>query len=328
MTNLKTNQKKIYKIAIIGGGAGGIFASTMASYFNLSNILLEKKSSLGGQPIELYPNKHIYDFPCFPEIKSSEVIKKLIIQNNKYENACIKTDVDIKNIYEVNFKDNPYFLFETNQETFLAEKIIIATGNGSFNPRKLEINNVEIKSNLINYSIELNKNIYKNKKIIVLGGGDSAVEWANYFVEENISQDVTIVHRRDKYRSSLFMIESLKKNNITQKLNYEIVDFNEQDKLITIMHNETNQQEILNFDYLIVQYGQIASPINIKIFNDLEKEKGKYKIDLNQKTSHKNIYAIGDATYFNCKPNTIITACADAIKALWHISKNKYENKI
>ncbi|MDE7075233.1 MAG: NAD(P)/FAD-dependent oxidoreductase, partial [Malacoplasma sp.] len=198
--------------------------------------------------------------------------------------------------------------------------------NGSFNPRKLEINNQEIVSDLINYSINLNTNVYKNKKIVVLGGGDSAVEWANYFVEENITKDVTIVHRRDKYRSSLFMIDSLEKNKIIQKLNYEILSFDEINKTITIKHNENNQKEIINFDCLIVQYGQVASPINIKILNDLEKEKGKYKIDLNQRTSHKNIYAIGDATYFNCKPNTIITACADATKAIWHIAKNKYES--
>ena len=313
---MSNSEKKIYKIAIIGGGAGGIFASTIANYFNISNILLEKRSSLGGQPIELYPNKFIYDFPCFPEIKSSEVIKKLIEQNNKYENSNIKTNIDIKNIYEINFQNNLYFLFETNQEEFLAEKIIIATGNGTFNPRKLEINNQEIISKLINYSIDLNTSVYKNKKIIVLGGGDSAVEWANYFVEENITKDVTIVHRRNKYRSSLFMIDSLEKNKIVQKLNYEIVAFDEANKSITISHNENNQKEILNFDCLIVQYGQIANPINIKILNDLEKEKGKYKIDINQKTSHKNIYAIGDATHYNCKPNTIITACADATKAV------------
>lgn len=313
---MSNSEKKIYKIAIIGGGAGGIFASTIANYFNISNILLEKRSSLGGQPIELYPNKFIYDFPCFPEIKSSEVIKKLIEQNNKYENSNIKTNIDIKNIYEINFQNNLYFLFETNQEEFLAEKIIIATGNGTFNPRKLEINNQEIISKLINYSIDLNASVYKNKKIIVLGGGDSAVEWANYFVEENITKDVTIVHRRNKYRSSLFMIDSLEKNKIVQKLNYEIVAFDEANKSITISHNENNQKEILNFDCLIVQYGQIANPINIKILNDLEKEKGKYKIDINQKTSHKNIYAIGDATHYNCKPNTIITACADATKAV------------
>ncbi|MDE7099598.1 MAG: NAD(P)/FAD-dependent oxidoreductase, partial [Malacoplasma sp.] len=202
----------------------------------------------------------------------------------------------------------------------------IATGNGTFNPRKLEINDQEIVSNSINYSINLNTNVYKNKKIIILGGGDSAVEWANYFVEENITKDVTIVHRRDKYRSSLFMIDSLEKNKIVQKLNYEIISFDEMNKKITIKHNENNQEETINFDYLIVQYGQVASPINIKILNDLAKEKGKYKIDLNQRTSHKNIYAIGDATYYNCKPNTIITACADATKAVWHIAKNKYES--
>ena len=71
------------KILIIGGGAAGIFASTVASFFKNENILIEKNPFLGGQPIQIYPNKYIYDFPCFTKIKSNEVINQLINQLNE-----------------------------------------------------------------------------------------------------------------------------------------------------------------------------------------------------------------------------------------------------
>ncbi|BAC43930.1 NAD(P)/FAD-dependent oxidoreductase [Malacoplasma penetrans] len=314
---------RIYDVAIVGGGAGGIFASTISNYFNLNSILIEKKSYLGGQPMELYPNKFIYDFPCFFEIKSSDVIKKLIQQNKEQKNSNIQLDTDILNITWQTINEQELFLFETNKNSFYAKKIILASGNGSFNPRKLEINNEPIDSPFIHYSLNLETEIYKNKKILVLGGGDSAVEWANYFVEEKITNNVAIIHRRNEYRSSSFMIDCLSKNNILQKLNYEIIDFNESNKTLTIKHKETEKEQTLPFDYVLVQYGQISSPINIELLNQINKEKGKYVIDLNQKTNIKNIYAIGDATHFYCKPNTIITACAEAVRALWHISKNK-----
>lgn len=176
MENVINKDLKIYDVAIIGGGAGGIFASTSANYFNLTSILIEKKSYLGGQPVELYPNKFIYDFPCFYEIKSSEVIKKLMEQNSKYENSHIELETNILNITKVLIDEKELFLFETNKNSFYSKTIILASGNGAFNPRKLEINDTPIDSKFIHYSLNLNTNIYKNKKILVLGGGDSAVE--------------------------------------------------------------------------------------------------------------------------------------------------------
>ncbi|MCF0217434.1 MAG: NAD(P)/FAD-dependent oxidoreductase [Malacoplasma sp.] len=325
MTNLNDIKTNLIDVAIIGAGAGGIYASTMAHYFKLKNIVLEKNEYIGGQPIEIYPNKFIYDFPCFYEIKSSDVIKKLLIQNQTYNKDSIKTNVEIFNISVVKFEQEQYFYFQTSYQNFYARNIIIATGNGFFKPRKLEINNVVIDSKLIHYVVGINTAIYQNKKIVILGGGDSAVEWANYFAEEKISCDVSIVHRRNEYRSSSFMIQSLEKNKIKQYLNYEIIDFNEINQNLIIKHKESNEIKNINFDFVFVQYGQIPSQLSINLFDQIEKEKGKYKVDLNQKTNIKNIYAIGDASWFLFKPMTILSACNDAMKAIYHIVKNKEE---
>lgn len=319
---------KIFEVAIIGGGAGGLFASTTADFFNFENVLIEQKPYLGGQPLELYPNKYIYDFPCFSEIKSNDVIKMLIEQQKKCSKNTTLLETQIIDItqckiehdipgFEIKIKNNSNFY------TMLAKNIIIATGNGSFNPKKLEINNKEILDNFIHYSVELSSDIYKNKKIVVLGGGDSAVDWSNYFVDEKITNDVTIIHRRDTYRCASKMIENLSKNKIIQKLNYEIIDIDLKEKELTIKHNISSDTEKIKYDFLIVQYGQKTEPFNIQLFDQINREKNKFLIDLNQKTNVPYIYAIGDATYFEYKANTIVTTCAEATRAIWHISKNK-----
>ena len=318
-----SNEIKKYDVLIIGGGAGGLFASTTANFFGLKNILIEQKPYLGGQPMDLYPNKYIYDFPCFKQIKSSEILKLLINQqkNDKFNTLLLNTT--IKDVQKKEEDEQFFYQITLDNDVFLTKNIIIATGYGNFNPKKLEINNIIYENDFIHYSVNMNKNIYLNKKIVVLGGGDSAVDWANYFVEEKISNNVTIIHRRDQYRCSSIMVDELNKNKVNQKLNYEVLGINLENKILTIKHNLSNEIENINYDYLIVQYGQVPSKNTINLFNELKKEKNKLVVDINQKTNLPYIYGIGDAIIYEYKANTIVTTCADGTKAIWHIAKNK-----
>lgn len=172
----KNIDKEIYDVLIIGGGAGGLFASTTANFFNLKNVIIEQKSYLGGQPVELYPNKYIYDFPCFQKIKSNEVIKKLIEQQQAGKFNEIRLNTIITDVEQQKINDEDGFFIQTNNGNLYAKNIIIATGYGSFNPRKLEINGKEINHDDIHYSVNVVSDIYKDKKIVILGGGDSAVD--------------------------------------------------------------------------------------------------------------------------------------------------------
>lgn len=310
------------QILIVGGGAAGMFAAITASFYKFENILIEKNPFLGGQPIQIYPNKDIYDFPGYAKIKSNEVINNINnqLQEAKYTKTFVNTyPTSIKRLIK---DDKEMFLVKTNNFQILCEYIILSTGNGSFTPIKLVINEKEIESDKIHYAVSKDTNQYENKKIIVLGGGDAAVEWANYFVEENISKNVSIIHRRNEYRARSFHIDELKKNNVNELLNYEIIDFN--NNFLTIKHNESNQIKEIEYDWIIIQYGQKHTPDNIDLLNEINKTpNGKIIMDnLNQKTNIKNIYAIGDATQYDAKPNTIVTACADATKSIWHIKKN------
>lgn len=310
------------KIAIIGAGAGGIHAASAFNYFNYSNCIIEKNSYVGGQPIQLYPNKEIYDFPGYASILAKDVISNLYNQLISYNKTEILLNSNIESIIEND--ENNGFIIKTNSAIINCEYIVIATGIGAFLPNKLEINNKIIENSKIEYTVDINYKKYINKKIVVLGGGDSAIDWANYFKKNNITNHVAIVHRRNEYRAQNKGILELKNNKVNEFLDYEIISIDE--NFIRIKHNKTSKIIRINFDYIIVQYGQKANFMNIDLFNKINKnELNKIITNQNQKTNIKNIFAIGGCTYFNAKSNTILTACADGMAVAWYISKNKKE---
>lgn len=309
------------KIAIIGGGAAGIHAASTFNYFNYSNCIIEKNNFLGGQPTQLYPNKEISDFPGYSNILGKDVIANLYNQLISYNKTEILLNSYIESIIQ---KDDGGFIIKTNSKQIICEYIVLATGIGAFLPNKLEIDNKIIENEKIEYTVSIDYKKYINKKIIVLGGGDSAIDWANYFKKNNISNNVAIVHRRDEYRAQNKGINELKENNINEFLNYEIISVN--DDFIRIKHNVTSKIIRINYDYIIVQYGQKANFMNIDLLNKINKNQlNKIITDQNQRTNIKNIFAIGSCTYFNAKPNTILTACADGMAVAWYIAKNKKE---
>lgn len=310
-----------FNIIILGGGAGGIFAATTASFFGYSVCLIEQNGFLGGQIAQLYPNKYVYDFPGKIKATAKSILDELIEQV-KSSDAIIKENTKVIEIH----KEEQKFIVTTNNNQCLSTNyLIVASGIGSFAPNVLKIQDKEIIKKNIIYNVDLDETIYKNKKIVVLGGGDSALDWCNHFVESKISKDVTIIHRKNEYRSGNIGVLKLKKNKVKEYLNYEITKVG--NKSITIKHNETKKNLIIDYDLILVQYGQIISKNEISFLDQIEKnEIKKILVDQNQRTNIENVYAIGDCTFYNNKPNTIVTAAADGTRAIWDIYKNNKKN--
>lgn len=193
--------------------------------------------------------------------------------------------------------------------------IILATGFGSFQPIPLIVQNQKIQAANIHYSINQNLNLYVNKRLVILGGGDSAIETANYLAQNKLSNDITLIHRRYEYRCQSHMVMALEQNMIKQKRNFRISALCQNQQLITITHNQTNQEEVIAYDYLIIQYGKIPKPQFFPLFQTCL-QKNKYVVDQNQKTAIKHAYAIGDATHYDHRANTLLSACAEAQSAV------------
>lgn len=322
-----TLNKNYYEIIIIGGGVSGLYCSSIAKYFGYNVCVIEENKFLGGQINQLYPNKFIYDYPGKMKVKAKEVLDDIINQA-KSNKTKIYLNKKIENIY----KKNDLFYIETKNSIFTCSFLILATGIGNFLPIELSINGKIIKNEKVIYSVSENESIYKNKKIIILGGGDSAIDWANHFTTEKISNNITLIHRRNEYKANPANIEKVNKNkNIRKFLNFEIINL--QKNILKIKNNESNEIKELDFDYVIVQYGQINNINKIDFFNQIEKnELNRFKVDINQKTNINNLFAIGDCIQYKGRSRTIVNGLGDGSKVIWYIYKEikkplKLENK-
>jgi thioredoxin reductase (NADPH) len=166
---MKQVEKK-YDVLIIGGGPAGIFAAYLAHVKGLRPLLIETSDNLGGQPLNLYGQKKVYDYPGFTNITATQLVDIFTKQltNEKQIPVLLNTS-----LISVNRTKNEYVVSLNNNRTVQAKYIIIATGAGLFTPNILQIPGVTSKNTC--YSIS-QMNVYSNKQIVILGGGDSAVD--------------------------------------------------------------------------------------------------------------------------------------------------------
>ena len=176
-------------VIIIGAGPVGLFAVHQLGIKGLKAVVIDNLDKVGGQCIELYPDKPIYDIPAIPECTGKELTDKLLEQIKPFKtNFYLNERVD-----EVKEEKGNWVVRTNNKKEFIAPNILIAWGVGSFEPRKLSIKDTEkFEGKSIFYAVK-NKDYFKNKNICIFGGGDSALDWA---LELSKTSKITLVHRR------------------------------------------------------------------------------------------------------------------------------------
>lgn len=302
--------KMVYDVLILGGGPVGCFAAYLANDKGLKTVLVESTNQLGGQPINLFAQKNITDYPGFASINAKQLVDNLVNQLKHHDEIDIflnKQLISFKNQNGMcNFIFNDGLIIET-------KFLIIATGNGSFFPNLLQIPGSENNKKL-HYIVQPYEE-YNDKKVIILGGGDSAVDWANNLANKTTA-DISIIHRRDIFRANGENVKLLSKNNVHILLNKECLKIN--DNTLFVKDNLSKIEESISFDNIIIQYGQkINNTLIEPILKNIEHNVGnKIIVNRNQQTNIDNIYAIGNAcTYIN-RPNMIITGHGEAAVAI------------
>jgi len=189
---------------VIGAGPVGLFVVQQLGLIGLKAEVVDNLDKIGGQCIELYPDKPIYDIPALSECTGESLTKSLLEQIKPF-----KTNFHLgQRVEEISKEKNNWKITTSKKNIFSAPNIIIAAGVGSFEPRKFQINEAEkFENNGIFYSIK-DKTLFKNKKICIFGGGDSALDWA---IELSKIADVTLVHRRNEFRGAEHSSEVVKK---------------------------------------------------------------------------------------------------------------------
>ncbi|WP_338956289.1 NAD(P)/FAD-dependent oxidoreductase [Spiroplasma endosymbiont of Polydrusus cervinus] len=308
-------------ILIIGAGPVGLYAWSCSGMLGLSGYVIEGNDNPGGQPWELYPEKPLYDMPGFKEIKTKTFIENLMQQAETHTGQI--TYVGKTNLQSVTETKDGFTITLTTNQILTVKTILITSGNGVFTPIRLEnLDPVQIYDNLW-YAVK-NPTLLANKKIVILGGGDSSVDWANHLVEDNISNDVTIVHRRELYRAKESSVQKLQKNKVKELKPYhvEAVDTNN-NKITTLrISNKTIKETLtINADYFIVQYGAKVMPTMLQQFTLATTPMRKIIIQPNGQTSHPHIFAAGNSVYYEGKYYNMVTGFGEDINALYNITK-------
>ena len=302
--------KMLYDVLILGGGPVGCFAAYLANDKGLKTVLVESTNQLGGQPINLFAQKNITDYPGFASINAKQLVDNLVNQLKHHDEIDIflnKQLISFKNQNGIcNFVFNDGLIIET-------KFLIIATGNGSFFPNLLQIPGSENNKKL-HYIVQPYEE-YNDKKVIILGGGDSAVDWANNLANKTTA-DISIIHRRDIFRANGENVKLLSKNNVDILLNKECLKIN--DNTLFVKDNLSKIEESISFDNIIIQYGQkINNTLIEPILKNVEHNIGnKIIVNRNQQTNIDNIYAIGNACTYMNRPNMIITGHGEAAVAI------------
>lgn len=299
----------IFDITIVGAGPSGMFAAFYAGMRNAKTKIIDSLPQLGGQLTTLYPEKYIYDIPGYPKIKAGELIqnleKQLTTFNHRYclEETVLKLE-----------KNEDYLELTTDQGTHYSKAVILALGNGSFQPRKLLLPNADnFENNGLDYFVaDLMK--YAGKKVAIAGGGDSAIDWA--LMLEPIASEVFLIHRRDEFRAHEHSVEQLKKSSVNLLTPYVITELEGEKKLTGIQLQQVKGDEsvALQIDSLIVNYG-FSSTLAIKEWGLKSTRQGIY-VHSDMKTSLDGVYSCGDVVLYEGKVKLIASGFGEAPTAV------------
>ncbi len=292
-------------VIIIGAGPVGLFAVHQLGIKGLNAVVIDNLDKAGGQCIELYPDKPIYDIPGIPECTGEELTNKLLEQIKPFKTQFFLSE----RVEEVQQKNEDWFVKTNNKNEFIAPNIIIAGGVGSFEPRKLTLKDTEkFEGKSIFYSVK-NKDEFKNKNITIFGGGDSALDWA---LELSKFSKINLIHRRNEFRGAPHTLAEIKKLEKDGKIfvktpcQLETIEGDKNLKSITIKFDDgktekINTDVILSFFGLVMKLGPIAEW-------GLNMDKKTIKVNSeNFETNKRGIFAVGDICTYPGKLKLILS---------------------
>ena len=290
---------------IIGAGPTGLFTAHQLKLIGLDCEIVDNLDKIGGQCIELYPDKPIYDIPAIPECTGEELTNNLINQIKPFD---IKFHLS-ERVDELKKEGDNWIVKTNNGTTFSTPNVIIAGGVGSFEPRKFPVKECEkFENKSVLYSIK-DKSIFKDKTVTIFGGGDSALDWA---VELSKNSKINLIHRRDDFRAAQATVDKVHKLAKEKRINlltkYQMSSIKGENELESIdVKSDDDEIKTIKTDYvlgffgLIMQLGPIANwGLNINK-KTIEVDTEKFE------TNQKGIYAVGDICTYPGKLKLILS---------------------
>ena len=303
----------VYDTTIIGAGPVGLYASVWAGLRNLKTKIVEALAEAGGQLAVLYPEKFIYDVPGFPRILAKDLARQLLTQAQQFRpKICLE-----ERVRSVKVNGDSTIVLEGSKQTHFSKTVVICAGIGAFSPNRLDAPGVkELEGKGIFYFVK-DKSHFRGKRILIVGGGDSAVDWA--LTMRDWAKEVILIHRRDAFRAHERSVTELMSSDVKMRLFYELTEVHGTDHVeaATIQSSKTGEESYLPVDAVIIAVGFKADLGDIRTWG-LALEERAIKVNSRMETNVPGVYACGDiaSPQGSVKLNLIATGFAQATVAV------------
>ncbi|HSU79273.1 MAG TPA: NAD(P)/FAD-dependent oxidoreductase [Candidatus Angelobacter sp.] len=308
-----SGEKEIFDVTIIGGGPTGLFAAFYSGLRQMKTKIIESMPQLGGQLSALYPEKYIYDVAGFPKVRAQELVDQLKEQALQFDPTVV-IDQSVSEL--VKHEDGTLTLTSTTGEVHHTRTVIITAGVGAFQPRRLDVEGADLYEGKNLHYFVPDMSVFAGKRVMVSGGGDSAVDWSNML--EPIAEQVYLVHRRDKFRAHEHSVEQLMNSSVSIKTPCVVKEFigdGEAINKVVLADPKGGNEETLEVDAVIVNHGFISALGPIKDWG-LTLEKNSIVVNTKMETNIEGVYAAGDIVTYDGKVNLIATGFGEGPTAV------------
>ncbi|HEY1683481.1 MAG TPA: NAD(P)/FAD-dependent oxidoreductase [Tepidisphaeraceae bacterium] len=304
----------ISDIVIVGAGPTGLFGAFYAGFRGMSVKIVDSLSVLGGQLATLYPEKFIYDVPAFPKVRAKDLVANLVTQAMQYKPALSLGERVQRLDYD---PEQRLYSLHTDRQSHITRTILIASGIGSFQPKRLALENAgQFERSGVYYTVG-DVEDFRNKRLLIVGGGDSAVDWANALCD--VAQSITLIHRRDTFRAHEKSVEKLMCSSVRVLTFHELkaIEGNDRVERAVIYDNRSQAEQTLEVDAILVNIGfeSTAGPL---AHWELKLRGAAIEVDATMCSNRPGIYAAGDSAWYPAKIKLIATAFGEACNAINH----------
>lgn len=277
----------------------------------MSVRIIDSLPELGGQLTALYPEKYVFDMPGFPKVLAKDLAKELVKQGLQFEPEVVLEET----ASALEKTEDGYIIRTLSGLELPTRTIIISAGAGAFQPTKIGVaREEELQGKGIYYGVK-DKSAFAGKAIAIVGGGDSAFDWALNL--EEVAGPMALVHRRDVFKAHDHSIEKVRESRVDMKLWYTVKELHGDDQLtgVTLEHVQTKECHHHECDAVIVNIGFKSSLGPIKEWG-LVIEKNQIKVDDRYETNLPGVFAVGDVCSFGSKLKLIATGVGEAATAV------------
>ena len=312
--------EELKDITIIGAGPTGLFAAFYAGMRGASHRIIDVLDQTGGQLTALYPEKYIFDVAGFPKVLAKDLVKGMAEQALQWKQP-LHLGEKVVGLRREQENGAPVFVVVTDRTEYPSRTVLVAGGIGAFTPRKLPLKDADRWYGKGLYDRVLNPQEFAGRRVLLVGGGDSAFDWAVNL--QPLAQRILMIHRRDGFRAHHATVAQVRELCAAGKMElrtfWELKAIQGSDRVerATIVSNKTKEEEVVEVDCVLPQLGFVSSLGAIAEWG-LDIEKGEIKVNQVMETSIPGIFGAGDIVTYPGKLKLIATGVSEACIAVNH----------